>query len=153
MAKETLWKTVKQLKQERALAKIAFTKQANYLSRAADSMVKHELQEEYSKLNFLARCVSIANEEYRAGLLADIEAETYKGDEVKLNWHQQVELEKTMADCDTKLDEVSKAVQSNLWPRYGEDEVNFAIEEAEADYDRSSLSLLSVETAMNYTWK
>lgn len=138
MAKETVGKTVKQLKQERALAQTAFTKQANYLSRAADSMVKHELQEEFSKLSFLARRVSIANQEYRAGLLADIEAETYEGEEVKLNRHQQAELEKTMAECDTKLDKVSRAVQSNLWPRYGEDEVNFTIQEAEAACDRAT---------------
>lgn len=63
MVKETVGKTVQQLKQEKALAKTAFTKQANYLSRAADSLVKHELQEEFNKLSFLARCVSIANQE------------------------------------------------------------------------------------------
>lgn len=54
-------------------------------------------------------------------------------DFIKLHWHQQAELEKTRAECDMKLDELSKVVQSNLWPRYGEDEVTFAIQEAACD--------------------
>lgn len=113
-------------------------------------MVKHQLQEGFSKLSFLARCVSIANKEYRAGLQADVEAETYEGDEVKLSRHQQAELEKTMAECETKLDEVSKAVQSNLWPRYGEDEVNLAIEEAEAACDGARASSAAAVSRDSY---
>ena len=49
MAKEATGKTVKQLKQERMLAKSAFTKHANFLSRAAGNMTKSELQEEFKK--------------------------------------------------------------------------------------------------------
>ena len=44
MVEEALGKSVKQLKQERTSAKSAFTKQANYLSKAADGLVKHELK-------------------------------------------------------------------------------------------------------------
>ncbi len=106
MAKETLGKTVKQLRQERTLAKSAFTKQANYLSKAADGMIKDELQEEFSKLSSLARYVSDANDDYRAGLLADAEAGTEEGEEVKLDKHQQAELEKTMEECDTRLGDI-----------------------------------------------
>lgn len=146
MAKETLGKTVKQLKQERTLTKAAFTKQANYLSRAADGMIKHELQEEFSKLSSLARNVSDANDDYRAGLLADAEAGTEEGEEVKLGKHQQAELERTMEECDTRLGEIREAVQSNLWPRYGKEEVNSAIQEAENACDRAHASPI---TAIN----
>lgn len=83
MVKETLKKTVKQLKQERTLAKTAFTKQANYLSRAANSMIEHKLQVKFSKLSSLARHVSDENEEYTADLLADNEAVTDEGEEVR----------------------------------------------------------------------
>lgn len=62
-------------------------------------------------------------------MLADIEAEPDEDEEVKLK-HQQEELKKTMIECDAKLDEVWKAVQSNLWPRSGEGEVSSAILEA-----------------------
>lgn len=76
-----------------------------------------------------ARHVSKINDEYRAGLLADIGAGPEEDEEVKLK-HQQDELEKTMTEYNARLDEVRKAVQSNLWPRYGEDEVSSAILEA-----------------------
>lgn len=79
------------------------------------------------------------------GLVADKEA-----DKVKLNRHQQAALEKTMAECDTKLDEVRKTVQSYLWPRYGEDEVNFAFEEAEAACDRAYESLINAISRDSY---
>lgn len=138
MAKEILGKTVKQLKQERTLTKAAFTKQANYLSRSADSIIKRDLQEEFSKLNSLARHVSDVNDDYRAGLLADIEDEIDEGEEVKLEKHLQDDLEKTMAECDAKLDEVRKTVQSNLWQRYGVDEVTSAIQEAGIACDRAN---------------
>ncbi|XP_039503109.1 uncharacterized protein LOC120459751 [Pimephales promelas] len=138
MAKETLGKTVKQLKQERTLAKSAFTKQANYLSKAANEMIKDELQEEFSKLSSLARHVSDANEDYRSGLLA--EAGTEEDGEVKLNKHQQAELEQTMEECDMRLRDIREAVQANLWPRYGKEDVDFAFQEAEEACDRAQAS-------------
>lgn len=144
MAKETLGKTVKQLKQERTLAKSAFTKQANYLNKASDGMIKHELLEEFSKLSSLARHVSDANEDYRARLLAEVGTE--EDEEVKLNEHQQAELERTMEECDMRLGNIREAVQSNLWLRYGKEEVDFAIQEAEKACDRAQASPI---TAIN----
>ena len=83
-------------------------------------MTKSELQEEFKKLTSEARKVSETNDEYRAGLLADIEAETDEGEEVDLS-KQQSELEKTFQECEVRLDEVRGMIQSNLWPRYRED--------------------------------
>ncbi len=54
------------------MAKSAFTKLANLLSRRAWSMTEAELQEEFRKLNSEARNVSDTNDEYRAGRLKDI---------------------------------------------------------------------------------
>lgn len=135
MAKETFGKTVKQLKQERTLAKSAFTRQANYLSKAAAGMIKHELQEEFSKLSSLARSVGDSNDDYAAGLLA--EAGTKGDEEVKLDKDQQADLERTIEECDMKLEEIREAVQFKLWPRYGKEEVDFAIQEAEKACDRA----------------
>ena len=94
MAEETLGKTVKQLGENRSSAKSAFTKQANYLSKAVGSMAKPALERQFSKLRSLARQVSDANEDYSTGLQAHLEAET--------------------EECDRRLDEVQKAAQAEL---------------------------------------
>lgn len=117
MAEETLGKAVKQLKQNRTLAKSALTKQANYLSKDAGNMAKRVLQEEFNKLSSLSRQVSNANEDYRTGLQADLEA----GKE----------------ECDRRLDEVRKEVQAEIWPRYSKKEINPTFEQAEAACERS----------------
>lgn len=131
MAEEALGKGVKQLKQERTIAKSAITKQANFLSWATGNMTRSELQEEFTLLTTHARNVSESNDDYQAGLLADIEAEE-EGKEAKLGIQQQVDLEKTKKDCDARLKEVvRKIAQVNLWSRYWEDEVESAIQEAE----------------------
>lgn len=135
MAEEALGITVKELKQKRTLAKSTFTKQANFLSRVAKHMTKRELQEEFKKLKSEARTVSETNDEYRAGLLADIEAGTNEGEEAELSKEKQTEVEKTFQECEARLDEVREIVQSNLWPRYGKNEVKSAIHEAETACD------------------
>jgi len=66
MTKEALGKTEKELKQERTLAKRAFTKQENFHSRGAQHMTKSELGEEFKKLTLEVRKVSETNDEYRA---------------------------------------------------------------------------------------
>ncbi len=78
--------------------------------------------------------------------VADAEAGTEEGEEVKLDKHQQAELEKTMEECDTRLGEIREAVQSNLWPRYGKEEVDSAIQEAENACDIAQASPI---TAIN----
>lgn len=52
----------------------------------------------------------------------------------------QADLEKTMNDCDARLEEVRKTVQ--FWSRYGEDEVRSAIQEAEAACDGAKFQFL-----------
>ena len=88
MAEQALGRTVKELKQRRTLAKRVFTKQANFLSRGAKHMTKRELQEEFKKLTPEARTVSETNDDYRAGLLADIEAEIDEDEEAELSKQQ-----------------------------------------------------------------
>lgn len=83
---------MKQLNQNRTSARTAFTKQANYLSKAVGNMVKNVLQEEFNKVRSLARQVSDANEDYRTGVHADLDAET--------------------EECDRRLSEVWKAVRA-----------------------------------------
>lgn len=131
MAEEAFGKSVKQLKQEWTLAKSTFTKLANFLSRGARSMTETELREEFRKLSSEARNVSDANEEYRLGLLEDIEANTADGGEAELDKQQEADLEKTINDCETRLGEVRRIVQSNLWSRYGGNLMKTAIQEAE----------------------
>lgn len=131
MAQEALGKAVKQLKQETTLAKSAFTKQAKFLSRGAKHLTKSELQEEFKTLISEASNVSETNDEYRSGLLADIEADMAGGEEVELGKQEQADFEKTIQECEVRLEEVRKIVLFNLWSRYGKDEMGTAIQEPE----------------------
>ncbi|GAA6100468.1 uncharacterized protein LOC106583987 [Tachysurus ichikawai] len=97
-------------------------------------MTKSELKEEFKKLTSEARKVSETNDEYRTGLLADIEAESDKGEGADLNEQQQTELEKTFQEHEARLD-VRNIIQFNLWLRYGEYEVQSAIKEAKTNCD------------------
>jgi len=91
-------------------------------------MVKNELQEEFKKLTCEARKLYESNDDYKAGLLADLEAED---EETELDKQQEADLEKTVNDCHSKLDEVRELVRSKLWSSYGQDELETAIWEAE----------------------
>lgn len=137
MAERALEKTVKQLKQERTLAKTTFLERANHLARAVGRLVKRELLEEFSNLRFLAEKVNEANLKYRAGLLVHFEEEEYDYDGDEFDYLQQADLEKTIEECEAKLDEVQIVVKTKLWQRYGEAEMNYAIQEAERACDRA----------------
>lgn len=142
MAEEAFGKTVSQLKKERTLAKTAFTKAVNFLTRAAQSMAKTELQEEFKKLTCEARRLGEANDDYKAGLIADLED---TGKEAEFDKQQEADLEKTVCDYKTKLDEVRELVQSKLWSCYGQDELETAIREAEkACDDAAAIAITAV---------
>lgn len=94
-------------------------------------MTETELRE-FKRLTPEARSVSNANDEYRAGLLADIEADIADGEGAELDEKQETDLDKTITDCETRLDEFRKIVQTILQTRNGEDELTAAIQEAES---------------------
>ncbi|CAF91470.1 unnamed protein product, partial [Tetraodon nigroviridis] len=73
MAEEVLGKSVEQLKGEQSSAVAAFSRQADHLSQAVGSLVKLELQEEFSKLSCLARLVGQASQGYRTSLQVELE--------------------------------------------------------------------------------
>lgn len=147
MALEAFGKTVDQLKKERTTAKIKFTKQANFLSKEADSMIKSELKEEFKEFSADARRVLEANDDYRTGLLADMEANAEEGVEMELDKQQEADLRKTVKDCEMRADKVGQIVQTNLWTRYGEDKMSTAVWEAEKAHDHAER--IHVESA-NY---
>ncbi|KAM7366748.1 hypothetical protein PAMP_014698 [Pampus punctatissimus] len=105
MVKETPGKAIKQLKQERTLAKTAFTKQANYLSRAAKSMSYK--RSSASSVHWLGMSVM---QMMSTGLaywrIMKLELMRTK----KSTSHQEDELEKTMEEC------VTRPNRSNLTP-------------------------------------
>ncbi len=137
MAEEVVGKSIEQLKKERTSAKISFTRQVNFLSREARRLVEEELKEEFKKLSLAARKVFEINEDYRTGLLAEIEADESK-DEAVLSAQQDIDIEKTASECDVKFNEVQEIVQGNLWSRYGLHEVTGAISVAEKNLRSSS---------------
>lgn len=61
LAEEVLGRSVKHLKHDRTLAKIAFTKDGNYTSREAKHMVESELREEFKRLVLETRKVFETN--------------------------------------------------------------------------------------------
>lgn len=147
MAEEVFGKSAKQLKQERTVAKSAFTKRANYLSGMAESLTESELWQEFKALTIEARRVTEANEDLRAGLLADMEAaKADEGEEEELGAQQEADLKKTVIECAKRVDEVKEVVRTNLWSRYGEEELVTAIKDAEmacVTADKTSVSALT----------
>lgn len=90
---------------KRTSAKSAFTKQAYDLSkRGKRDGLARTAEEEFNKLCSLAKQVSDANEDYGAGLLGDLQAETDRDGQP----HQQLqaELEKTQAERACRLSEI-----------------------------------------------
>ncbi|XP_073797048.1 uncharacterized protein [Danio rerio] len=137
MAEEALGKSVKQLKKERTTAKSSFTKQANFLCREAHRLIESELKEEFKKLSSGARKVFETNDDYKAGLIAEIEA-TEDGAEVQLSAQQEADFKKAVEECNAKFDEVTEIVQDNLWRRYGQSDVLTTISAAEKACDRTA---------------
>lgn len=131
MAFEALGKSLDEIKKERTVAKSCFTKQANYLSRKASTLTESELREEFSKLSSDARKVIEANDEYRAGLEAELQSKSKDDEEPVLDDEEDAKLTKVTDDCDQRFDEVKSIVQTNLWTRFGQDALDAAFEEAE----------------------
>lgn len=131
MAVEALGKSLDQLKKERTVAKSCFTKQTNYLSTNASTLTESELRGEFGKLSVDARKLIKANDEYRAGLEAELESKAEEGEEGMLDKEQDANLKKVTTDCEQRLKEVKATVQTNLWGRYGHDALEAALQEAE----------------------
>lgn len=137
MAEEALGKTVDQLKKERTSAKSSFTRQANFICREVNRLLESELKEEFKKFSSEARKVFETNDDYKAGLLAEIEANQEDGAEASLSAQQETDFKKTLEDCDARFEEVIQLVQDNLWKRYGQNEVLAAISAAEKACERT----------------
>ncbi len=127
-----------QFKRERTTAKMCFTKQANLLIRESSLMIESELRKEFQKLSSSARALFDANDDYEMGLFTELEANTKSDEKVELEMQQAADIEKTVGDCETKLEEVRKIVQFNLWQRYGQEELTVAVQEAEKACDHSA---------------
>ncbi|XP_054861306.1 uncharacterized protein LOC129347620 [Amphiprion ocellaris] len=135
MAEDVLGKSVKELKKERTTAKSSFTRQANFISRGASSMLQVELKEEFTKLSDCFRKMLNANDDYRIGLEADIKTENEEAD---LDEQQEADIDRSVKEGETKLAEIRDIVQTNLWSRYGKSELDVAILEAEKAADRAA---------------
>lgn len=149
MAEEAVGKPIEQLKKERTAAKISFTRQINFLSREAHRLIEEELKEEFKKLSLVARRVFEINDDYRTGLLADMEADESK-EEAVLSMQQEADIRKTASECDAKFNEVERIVQDNLWSRYGLHEVTDAISAAEKACDRVASMAVDGNDYENY---
>lgn len=81
-----------------------------------------------------ARNVNKANDDYKAVLLAEMKVNA-ADEEVELNQQQEADLKRLINECDLRLEGVRKVVQSILWSRFGLEELNVAIQEAEKPSD------------------
>ena len=137
MAEDALGKTVKQLKRERTTAKSSFTRQANFITRAVSSMLEAELKGEFTKLSDCLRQLLDANDDYRIGLLSEIKKPEEEGEAV-LEKQQEGDIERTENEAEKKFEEVKDIVRTNLWSRYGKNELKTAIIEAENACDQAN---------------
>ncbi|KAL7865745.1 hypothetical protein SRHO_G00109920 [Serrasalmus rhombeus] len=80
---------------------------------------------------FSSRSVWEANDDYKAGLLAEKEAKAESGEQVRLEKQQGNDLERTISECEARLEKARRIVQMHLWSKYGEVEMATAIQEAE----------------------
>lgn len=135
MAEDVLGKSVQQLKRQRTSAKSSFTRQANIISRGANSMLQVELREEFTKLSDCFRKMLEANDDYRIGLEADIKTQDK---EAGLDEQQEADIDRSVNEGETKLSEVRDIVQTNLWSRYGRSKLLSAILEAEKANDKAA---------------
>ena len=119
-------KKVKQLRIERTVAKCRFTSQAKFISRGVSKMVQVELKEEFTLLSDRFRTMLKANENYKIGLKA---AEEVPGEQ------QEADLLNYVEEAETKLADMRDIIQTNLWSRYGESELEMAIAVAEEASD------------------
>lgn len=147
MAEEAVGKPIEQLKKERTAAKISFTRQVNFLSREAHRLMEEELKEELKKLSLIARRVFETNDDYRSGLLADMEADESKDEEPV---QQEADIKKTEKECVLKFNEVEGIVRNNLWSRYGLQEMTDAISAAEKTCDRVASMAIDSSEYENY---
>lgn len=134
MAEEEFGKTVIVLKKERTTAKSSFTKLANFISREANNMLQSELKDEFAKFADRFRSVLEANEDYKMGLEADIKKDDPEGD---LEKQQEADIEETIKEAEVRMEEIKDLVQTNLWARYGKDELKTSILEAEDAIDQA----------------
>lgn len=73
-------------------------------------MTESELREEFTKLSADTRRVTEANDEYRTGLLVDMEARSDGSAEVLLDEQLEAKFEKIAIDCAARFDEVKRTV-------------------------------------------
>ncbi|XP_073732568.1 uncharacterized protein [Misgurnus anguillicaudatus] len=130
MAVEAHGKTLEQLKKDRTVAKISFTKQANYLCRKASDLTESELREEFIKLSADSRKVIEANDDYKTGLEAELVG-IKDGEDAELSVEQDTSLKKYASECEQRFSDVKQIVQTSLWSRYGSDTLEAAFDEAE----------------------
>lgn len=116
-------------------------------SRGANTMLQAELKEEFGKLSERLRSVLDSNEDYRIGLEADIK----ETDEIaELDEQQEADIKTTIKDTESKMEEVKVIVQTNLWERYGKNELKRVILEAEEVIDKTNNVQVKSETLEGY---
>ncbi|KAM6893410.1 LOW QUALITY PROTEIN: protein NLRC3-like [Xenentodon cancila] len=79
-------------------------------------------------------CIGVikANDDYRAGLEAELEAQTEDdGKQPVVDEEQDANLKKVTNDCEQRFDQVKSIVQTNVWTRYVRDVLEAAFEESE----------------------
>lgn len=135
MAEEVLGKSVELLKKDRISAKCSFTRQYNFILRGASSMLQEELNEEFIKLSYRFRNLLDSNDDFRIGLEADIKD---NDPEAELNEQQEADFQAVLKEAEAKLQEIKDTVQTNLWDRYGKNELSMAILQAEAANEKTN---------------
>ncbi|KAK9521448.1 hypothetical protein VZT92_021253 [Zoarces viviparus] len=114
MADQATGKSVEQLKVERTTAKRLFTRLVNSITRTHEDMSEEELRDSFNKLKIKAEKVMGANEDVKAGFIAELEAELDKDEYAVLTEQQKADLGRTSDECEMKLKETRSLIQEAL---------------------------------------
>lgn len=136
-------KSVSQLKKERTAAKSKFSKKSTFIINAVSSMVESELKDQWKALSSEAEKLLDANSSYSEGLLEEAREHS-----TEVSRQHAEDVEEASRDCMAKLLNVSQLIKSQLWSRYGEKRVLFAIgeaEEAKAETEGAPLAQLTYQ--------
>ncbi|XP_048872855.1 uncharacterized protein LOC125744737 [Brienomyrus brachyistius] len=127
-------KSLKQLKRERMTAKQRFSRLANSVMKSCKKMSADELMEAFNKVVLDADKVLEANEEVEIAWLEELEHVSTPKESMR------DDIKRTVEECEQKLDDVEHFVQKVLWGNFGNSELTVALEAAEKECKRLSMS-------------
>lgn len=105
-----------QLKAKRTVEKRAFTRLVNTISKACKGILEEDLWDSLSKFKMQAKKVMEANDNFEAGIIAELEAELGTEGQAVVPEQKKADLEES--ECEKKLQEIKSLLYEALWSKF-----------------------------------